>query len=260
MFPISNFDSSVINEVIFSANDAVEVNFYQDLCSVIGPFRKLHNSTLQLNISDRMQYIIDEVYLLKESEVTYRMLLKSGSPCSARVHVFISHTNYQQFLLNGDVNNQARSYCINSTEVLDFKISSQDNYQYFFIGLESLSSTTLNYSVVRNVLEYNITNSTRSHMCALSASSRSCSLSLDNYPGSQEVCVLASLQELDFITLNYTTVSYSYNMQFIALIVIVCILIVIVIVIVCILIVIVWILIGRCCCCWCWWCCLWILN
>ena len=109
------------------------------------------------------------------------MSSKSGSSCSARVHVFGRYSNYQQFLLNGDVSELASSYCINSTERLDFKILSQDKNQYFFIGLESLSSTTLDYTVIRNVLEYNVSNSTRPPTtCAFSTS---CSISLDNYPG-----------------------------------------------------------------------------
>ena len=219
MVLISIFDSSIINEVYFSADDAVEVNFYQDICSDIGPFQQLHNSTLQLNISDSMQYQIDEVYLLKGSEAIYSMSSKSESqilPCSAKVHVFTRRNKYQQFLLNGDVSKLASSYCINSTKVLDLNIFSH-RHQYFFIGLESLSSATLDYTVIKNVLKYNITNSTRSPTsCVFSISSPLCSISLDNYPDSQEVCVLASLQESNFITLNYATVSYRSNMQVIA--------------------------------------------
>ena len=53
---ISAFDSSIIKEVDVSLHDAIEVDLYQDVCSNFGPLRQLHNSTLQLNISDSMQY------------------------------------------------------------------------------------------------------------------------------------------------------------------------------------------------------------
>ena len=164
-----------------------------------------------------MRYIIDEVYLVNGSDVTYTMAAsKSGSSCSARVHVFGRHSNYQQFLLEGDVSELASSYCISSTERLDFKILSQDKNQYFFIGLESLSSATLDYTVIRNVLKYNVSNSTRPPTtCAFSTS---CSISLDNYPGAggQEVCVLASVQESDFTFFKYNTVLHR-NMHIVPL-------------------------------------------
>lgn len=219
---VGNSDSvlisvSFINEVrLDPVGDVASTNFYQDVCSNIGPYRQLQNSTIQLNISDNMQYAIDEPYLSKGSEVHYSIYLASDShnntlPCRAQVLVFRNRASYLEFLLTGDVSTQASSGCITSNGVSYFKVAASQLQEYFFIGLEGLSSTTLNYTIIRDVLEYNITNLS-STLCTFSTP---CSISLD-YPGGQEVCVLASLQESDFITLNYFTVSYRYNMQFTA--------------------------------------------
>ena len=196
-----------VNKVHFNLDDNVRVLFYQDLCSDIKLIRQQHVSTEQLTIIADTYYDVDKVYLIKGSQVYYtfsKFILETQDSlsCIAKVHVFQEYTKYLKFLVDGDTT-QSYSQCISSSERLNFPSLSADQNGYHFIAVEGLTSTTLNYTVVSDILEYDTTNWSPTR-CRYSASSRrTCSIRFDDSIGGQKICVVASLLESDFVTLRY---------------------------------------------------------
>ena len=220
-------DPSIVDTVYFKqVHDFPDVNFYQDECSDIIRVRLIQNSTTQLSISNNTQYRIDEPYLINGSRVNYTFSV-SGSlvdiPCIVDIHIFVLYVDYFQFILTGHVSNDSRSFCVppdqlhaNLTTVSLTVSLFPSSPVYYFIGVKGLSSTTLNYTVFSDVLEYDITNLSPT-TCEFSKLSQTCSIPLGKYPGNQEVCFLASLKQQTeaFTLISITTSSQKARVQYI---------------------------------------------
>lgn len=185
------------------------VTLYHEQCSEIEQVREVYNSTIELTVYENLTYPIEELYLVRNSQAVYNFTVvdvQAISSCVADVHVFLNYSDYIEFLSLGRARNPSKSYCLSPNEPLVFQLNSFDRDSYYFVGLKSLNSTTLNYTTFKDLLEYNIT----------SANNVSCALSLlpsvcfqHRYPEGQEVCVLASLPHSNtFINVSYSVVSY----------------------------------------------------
>ena len=216
-------DPSIVDRVHFKqVHDFSDVNFYQDECSDIIRVRLIQNSTTQLSISNNTQYRIDEPYLMNGSRVNYTFSVSESLvdiPCIVDVLIFVLSFDYFLFISTGHVSNESRSFCVppdqlpaNLTTVSLFPSSTA----YYFIGVEGLSSTTLNYTVFSDVFKYDITNLSPT-ACEFSKLSRTCSIPLGKYPGNQEVCFLASLKQQTeaFTLISITTSSQKARVQYI---------------------------------------------
>ena len=214
---VSAFDPSNVNEIQMhtSGDTTVNVSFYQDVCvnSKIGPFQHFYNmvSTRQLTIMSYYVYTVDVFYLTKNSQVTCTFSASVPLPC---IYTF-NFERYQRFISphyvdDGTAHSIAYSNCGPNT--FDTIKLSADNNEYQFLVMRGTSEqVSLNYTVERSILEYDVNKLTPT-TCAFSASSRTCSISLDGYHGNQEVCVLAVLnQGGNLTTLDYTTSSASHN-------------------------------------------------
>ena len=219
---VSTLDPSAVNEIhIHTLGDnAVNVSFYQDLCtnSKIGPFQQIHRkvSTTQPIVTTNI-YTVDAFYLMKDSRVTYTFSSSFPLPCIFSFHNF---DLYQRFISSGGDDGNSRISCvskcdcehhINYTETLSGEDS---DHEYYFVVMKASGGLninyTFNYTVENNMLEYDVAQLTPT-TCEFSASSRTCSIPLDDHHGNQEVCVLAMLkQDGNFTTLGYTTSSASH--------------------------------------------------
>ena len=197
-------DSTVILSTT-SDSEMTNISVYHELCSEIGQIQQVSNSSSQLTVSENMTYRIEEVYLIGTSQVAYNFTIASSqatASCVANVSIFLDYTDYTEFLTSGHARNPNKSHCLSSNEPLDFELNSFDGDSYHFVGLKSFVSATLNYTVSKELLEYDVTNASNVS-CTISPSSSECTISLNGE--GQEMCVLASLQHTNntFITLSY---------------------------------------------------------
>ena len=121
------------------------------------------------------------------------------------LYIFENYLDYILFTSSGQVREESFSHCLLPDSPLNFTLSAVDNNQYYFVGLESFVSSTLNYTVSGSVLEYNITNLSPT-TCTFPSSE--CSIPLSDLPGGEDVCILATLQDQEgFWSLIYTSTS-----------------------------------------------------
>ena len=205
---VSSFNSRNIGKVNFiRVNEAAnEINLYQDACSEIQNFTMNLNSMRQLNISNDMQYRIDEVHLIRGSKIQYNFSnseMEISSKYVANISVFSAYNDYKEFLKNGRTTN-ANTYCLPSASAVEIGISTSNHDMNFFVGLKSFESVQLDYTTAEDLVQYNITNLTATS-CLFSTSS--CSLTINSSSGAQDICVLvSSLQPSNAVTiLRYST-------------------------------------------------------
>ena len=182
------------------------VDIYQNLCSEIRQLHQVSKDTREVTVFENMTYSIEEVYLIGTSRVDYNFT-NAGSqasiPCVAYIFIFLNYSKYVEFLSSGYANDPSEAYCLSSNEPLHFQLNSSNRDSYRFVGLKSFESTTLNYTVSKDLLKYDITDEFR-HTCTITTSLPACSLISTNFQKGQEVCFLASLRFTHaFINLSY---------------------------------------------------------
>lgn len=202
---ISSFDSIVIDFYAKVGYD-LDVYFYRVLCSEVRTFPHVENVTRQLTVNENVQYGIDALYLIEGSQVMYNFttLERQGhTPYVANISVSNLDVNSKLMVES----NLSEIYNLPSMDSLNFYVNSSGENRYFYIQLESFNnSTTLNYTVVMDILKYNITGLSP-FICYLYRKNSPCSISLEKYSDGQEICVLASIvQQTDgFVILGYFT-------------------------------------------------------
>lgn len=212
----SKFDPSTVKEVIFRifdiGLDTISVNFFHNLCSKVETESSHYNHSGQVNATNYnnqpQYYKIGESHVIEGSEVHYNFSASesqvSGLPCAADVYAFTNYRNYELFYAGHDVK-ATHTYCLNSSLTFTSPILSDS---FYFVGLKAHESTIINYTTTQNVLAYNLSSFTPSTCTFLPTASSHCSISLTNYSGHQDVCIVGVLQGhrlKDYITLNYTT-------------------------------------------------------
>ena len=127
--------------------------------------------------------------------------IQDSSSCVAMIHIFSDHLDYFRFISTGQVSKVVSSYCLSPPMPLNFTLpgSAVEEDQFFLVGLESFATTTTNYTVTGELLKYNVTSLSPTN-CTFPATN--CSISLS---GGEDVCILAQLQDKNFIPLNYAT-------------------------------------------------------
>ena len=175
----------------------VDAYFYDGVCSEIRKSQRAYNVTRYLTVTENVKYGIDELYLTNGSQVTYKFKPTSqdSKHCIANISIYSDYIPYWKHA-NGHVK---RSICLPPAELQSFSVNSSDEDKYYFIGLESFESTILNYTVFKDLLEYEVSGLSQS-TCTFSITSPDCEILL-NYPSDQEICVFA--QSDDFIFLSY---------------------------------------------------------
>ena len=195
-----------VSRTNFSYNASIlsDVIFYYDKCSEI-PIKNIYqNCSQQLNTTSNMQYIVDQAYMIKGSEILYafssNVSSTSSDSCVASIPVFHTYNDFTAFLASGLIARANVSYCLPPASSITFTLSASDNLHYF-VGIQSFQSSVINYTMQGNIREYDVTNMTTT-VCTFPSSS----CSIDNPPGGQDMCILTSLQLSDtFVTLNYTS-------------------------------------------------------
>jgi hypothetical protein len=212
---ISTFDSSQ-SEILLSSDELVPINFYHGLCSMVEPFQQVRNKNMSLTTIKSQPYNISSVFLMKGSQLNFSLTVLDSAAyfhaSSVKIHVFIDRSHYLEFIRSGFASRF--SYTLDR----EFMVTIMEDYQtrYYFIGLESLYNSTLNYIIDIKTLEYNTTNLS-SQICNFTRLATHCSISLSHYPSSQDICLLALLEDTDtFITINYFALSHKYRMYFVA--------------------------------------------
>ena len=201
----SDTDQITINQTV----DNFTVLFYDSECSTERESLDLRKS---LDVTEQ-QYRIDELYFVKNSIIHFLFMtpeIPISSSCVAMIHIFSDHLHYFQFISTGQVHEVVSSYCLSPQMPLNFTLpgSAVEEDQFFFVGLESFSTTTINYTITGEQLKYNTT-SLFPTTCTFPATD--CSISLS---GGEDVCILAQLQDKNiFIPLNYTTQSQRRDKQ-----------------------------------------------
>lgn len=204
---VSAFGSSV-DEVQFNLtiDSTLDISFYQLECSEIGKIQYFSNSTREFSITDLnnnkiLQYRVDEAYLPVGSTIHYTFTASETSElppdCAANIHIFTDYSNYYYFILTGQVILEHSSHCLPAGSSVNFTLTAVDSNIYFFVGLKSSMDINYNVMMIRNILEYDITDLSPTN-CTFSPASSECSLSLDNF------CVLASILQTEYVTLHYT--------------------------------------------------------
>ena len=193
-----------VSKTNFNNNNSLNVTIYQDTCSEISITSSYQNYTQQLNATSNMRYIIEQAYIVKGSEVQYvfssymSISVNSSDSCVASIPVFLTYSDFTAFLASGLIANANASYCLLPASPISFTLSANDNLHYF-VGLQSYQSSVIDYTMQGNIREYDVTDMITT-VCIFPSSS----CSIDNPPGGQDMCILASLQLSDtFITLNY---------------------------------------------------------
>ena len=205
-----------ISKTNFNSNSPFNVTIYQDTCSEIPIKSSYQNYSQQLNATSNMQYIIEQAYMIEGSEVQYvfssyvLISVNSSDSCVASIPVFLTYSDFTAFLASGLIANENASYCLPPASSITFILSTNGNLHYF-VGLQSFQSSVIDYTMQGHIREYDVTDMSTT-VCTFPSSS----CSIDNPPGGQDMCILASLQLSDtFITLNYTSEqSDRYRAQF----------------------------------------------
>ena len=164
-------------------------------------------------------YGLDQHYLAQGSELLW--IFSAPKPpnyyCVTRIYIFSTHSDYAEFLQTGEARN-AVSYCLYPTSPLNFTLSAGD--QYYFVGLKSFATTMINYTVMGDLLNYDVTGLSQT-TCSFSAAGNYCPISLQDYPANESICILAALIDShNFYSLTYTAVlsTKHYPKAFFALI------------------------------------------
>ena len=190
----------------------------------------MRNNSTQLITTINSPREIDELYLMKGSQVNYSFSVSDSFAvsdsntsesttdlCIANIFVFFHQLHYLEFIRSGHVSKLSLAGCLNPTEPLDFSLPlpTDDQTRYYLVGLVSHYDSTLNYTINSNLLEYSTANLS-TITCNFSTTADRCSIPLSHYPSGQEICVLASIQADTFVTINYFAVSHGYRRFFIA--------------------------------------------
>ena len=117
-----------------------------------------------------MQYIIDQVYMIKGSEMSYtfssNLSSMSSNSCVASIPVFLTYSDFTAFLASGLIANANASYCLSPASSITFTLSAKDNLHYF-VGLKSFQSSLIDYTMQGNIREYDVTNMTTTVYCLI---------------------------------------------------------------------------------------------
>ena len=187
---------SEIDLVMFSGTKAAA--FYQSKCSDIEIERLTLNYSGSAYVTEQ-QYVKQEFYFIQDSSLHFEFsvpLMQNDSGCVVKVHTFRS--NYQ--LVTNRQDNEAISYCLLHNSSVNFTLSAVEQEQYYFVALESFVNTSITYTVAGDLLRY-ITTSLPRTRCATN-----CSISLSDYPGGEDVCIIAAVKETNEpVYYNYTT-------------------------------------------------------
>ena len=207
---------SDLDQITFSGTeDSFTALFYHSECSDIETESYLLDYTRFLDVTEQ-QYRIDEFYLVKNSTIHYLFTTsetQNSFSCVAMIYIFSNYSNYLQFISTGLAHEAVFSYCLYPPLPLNFMISvlATKKDQYYFVGLQSFATTTINYTATGDLLKYNVSSLSPTR-CSFPATD--CSISLS---GGEDVCILAQLQDANkFISLNHTTQSQREHTQFIA--------------------------------------------
>ena len=199
--------SNVTQLLTFNPSDIVRVAFngtepatlYRSKCTDVKTQRHSLNYARSLDVNGE-QHRIDEFYFVKNSSVYYNFSvpeMQDLNGCVAKVHIFNDYTSFSK----EQVSRAISSYCLLQTSPLYFTISAAKEDQYYFVALESFFTATIKYTVAGEVLKYNVTSLPKKR-CTFSANT--CSISLSDYPGGEDVCIIATLQEtVKFFLLHY---------------------------------------------------------
>ena len=197
-------NSDVISKVNFNINasgDSFNVTLYQESCSITLTDNFRNNSTRQLDVTNDKLYVIDQKYIVKGSTVQYIIFssssLDSSTPCVASIPVFLNYSDFTAFLASGFIANANVSYCLPPASSITFTLSADDHNLRYFVGLKGFQSATVNYTMINDVIKYNITELTA---ITCTFPTPSCFIS----PDSQNTCILASLKGHNtFIKMNF---------------------------------------------------------
>ena len=191
---------SKVNFNIDASGDSFNVTLYQEPCSTTSTDNFRNNSTRQLDVTNDMHSVIDQKYIIKGSTVQYTFSsfsLDSSTPCVASIPVFLDYSDFTAFLASGFIANANASYCLPPASSITFTLSAEDQNLHYFVGLKGFQSAAVNYTLINDVINYNITELTA---ITCTFPTPSCSISLD----SQNTCILASLQRSNtFIQMNF---------------------------------------------------------
>ena len=210
---VSRFRSSLSKVTVNLTEDFIPVRFYHGSCSEAGPFPQLLNYTTHLPVAENSHHRIDEPYLIAGSQVNYTLAISDSTtsdldpdPCTAEVHVFTDHDSYNQFIASGHVTALSISECFSPVQPLTLSLpptTTDKPDMYYFIGVESRYSSTLNITVASDILEYSTTKLSET-TCNFSTEAPTCTIPL-HHENDEELCVLASLIDTD----SFTPVGYS---------------------------------------------------
>ena len=193
-----------VDQVTFSGTeDTFTAVFYESKCSDIKTETYLLNYTRSLYVTEQ-QYGIDTFYFVKNSIIHYRFTaseIHTSSSCVARIHVFNDHQNYFRFISTGLRREVVLSYCLSPPLPLSFTVPKQAATQdrHYYVGLESFATTTITYRATGDLIKHNTTGLSPT-TCTFPTTD--CSISLS---GGKDVCILAQLEDTEFIPLSYTT-------------------------------------------------------
>lgn len=214
---IDNFDPTDITSItIHQTTSTFTANFYATTCSSIDTEEHPLNYIEFLDVTNETVLEIEEFYFVKGSGTHFffpSQELQLSSRCVALIHIFSSPSDYRFFISEQGFYTQSFSYCLPPDSPLNFDLSATGSNKYYFVGMENFASTTLNYTVTGRVLKYDVTNLS----CTRCNFPATCSISLSDYSGGEDVCILAALQTADkFVTIDYTTHSDRKEKQMLA--------------------------------------------
>ena len=213
MVLVSRFRSSLNKVTVNLIEDFIPVRFYHGPCSEAGPFPQLLNYSTHLSVAENSHHRIDEPYLIAGSQVNYTLAISDSTtsdldpdPCTAKVHVFTDDDSYNQFIASGHVTALSVSECFSPVQPLTLSLpptTTDKPDMYYFIGVESRYSSTLNITVASDILEYSTTKLSET-TCNFSIVAPTCTIPL-HHENDEDLCILASLIDTD----SFTSVGYS---------------------------------------------------
>ena len=210
---VSRFRSSLSKVTVNLTEDFIPVCFYHGPCSEAGPFPQLLNYSTHLSVAENSHHRMDEPYLTAGSQKNYTLVISDSTisdldpdPCTAKVHVFTDHDSYNQFIASGHVTVLSVSECFSPVQPLTLSLpptTTDKQDMYYFVGVESRYSSTLNITVASDTLEYSTTKLSET-MCNFSTEAPTCTIPI-HHENDEELCLLASLIDTD----SFTSVGYS---------------------------------------------------
>ena len=211
---VTTINTDVVSNVNFNTrSDSLDVLLYQETCSAIPNTNDRHNFTDRLNVATNTQYFINQTYLVKGSTVQYTFSSFNSShntsTCIASIPVFLTYSDFTAFLVSGFIANSNASYCLSPASSVTFTISADDQNLHYFVGLKGLQSAVVDFTLIADVMRYNITELTATS-CTFPTSH--CSITPNH--DSQDVCILAwTMQSEVFTTLQYDSGSSRHLAQ-----------------------------------------------